>query len=694
MDSTRISKRRLLKAFVTIVLSLLMGNALSAQTQVGIVKTRGRMVNGELVRGKGIPDATVQLKDRSVLSQKTNGTFSFPVTGQKYAVKSVQKAGYQLLDPQVCREYDLSRDTLYLVMETPEQIRFDEMEKERSLRKKLETKLQEKEDEILAMNVTLEEKNRLLSTINWQRQEVEKSISTLAKQHASIDYDVLDDFQRQVNINLELGEIDKAFSLLNSRGSMESRIREIHWEQVMEKEEEDELARREEKLFQSKQGTQKKLEDAAADCYSYYRGFFQNFQLDSAFYYLGLRASLDTLNVDWQMDAGSSATLLDQELAMMYFRRVVRHASPTDRVLMECYEGMARIYEIERKYSKALECYTEALRIADAIGDDHERLILNSLIAKQYSKDGDYSKELEHIKNTLPILNKIYGANDKMMADYYDRLGAAYKHLGDYSKAIDSFRKSLAIRKDAIAYEKAETYMNICLLYYNQGDYKKAVDNGLKAISLMKDFLNLDESMTYHGGVANAYRKMGNLPKALEYYQKALTLYETYSYSNEYEAMLTYEVAGDCCKEMKDYSKSVEYYKKASEICVKMYGLEHQDVALIYNRIGVNYLNLKDLSMAREYFLAAYAIMKKLHEGAYPDLITVIDNIGWTYYLSGNYTVALVYFRNALENRIALYGPDDPRLATSYENLAEAYYLADEKSLAEEYSQKAKALSK
>ena len=121
-----------------VIAGLLATMSLFAQTQTGIVKTRGRMVNGQLVRGKGIPDATVQLADRSVLSRKSNGVFSFPVKGQVFQVKSVTKSGYQLLDPQACREYALSRDTLYLVMDTPEQQRYDELEKERTLRRKLE----------------------------------------------------------------------------------------------------------------------------------------------------------------------------------------------------------------------------------------------------------------------------------------------------------------------------------------------------------------------------------------------------------------------------------------------------------------------------------------------------------------------------------------------------------------------------
>ena len=692
-DTTRISMRLLLKALVATGFSLLMGSALSAQTQVGIVKTRGRMVNGQLVRGKGIPDATVQLKDRSVLSQKASGAFSFPVTGQKYSVKSVQKAGYQLLDPQVCREYDLSRDTLYLVMEKPEQIRFDEMEKERRLRKELQTKLQEKEDEILAMNVTLEEKNHLLDQIDWQRQEIEKTISTLAKQYSAIDYDLLDDFQRKVNLLLEEGEIDKALSLLNSKGSMESRIQEIRRELAMEKEEEDELARREETLFKSKQVTQKKVEDAAADCYNYYRGFYENLQLDSALFYLELRASLDTLNVNWQYDAGACWSFYDDELAMLYFRRVLRHASPTDRALMDCYVSMA-LMNSGKDDTKALEYNTEALRIADVIGEDLDRMSLNSRVAQLYHKKGDYVKELEYLQNAIPIAKEIYGADHDILAVYDNRTGYVYREMKDYSKALDCFRKALDKRKNSISFEKAECYFNISLVYSDKGDYKKAVNNGLKAISLMEDFSSFDENKTYHGWVANIYARMENYPKAVEYFQKALTLYETYPHSDESEAEITYEAAGACYEKMKDYSKAVEYFKKALSLLEKEHGSEHPDIASLYSRIGYNYYQQGVFMEALHAYQNALTTFEAIFGTVHPDVADACDNLGTLYFNADMYGSAVIYYKYAVQIRERLYGPDDPRLATSYENLAEAYSLSDEQTLAEEYYKKAKALRK
>ena len=103
--------------------ALLFGLFATAQTQQGYVKTKGRMVNGQLVPGQGLKGATVSVKGRTaVLVNADDGAFSFPVTEMQFRLDSVKKKGYQLVDLDLCpRTYTPSKNPLYIVMETPEQ---------------------------------------------------------------------------------------------------------------------------------------------------------------------------------------------------------------------------------------------------------------------------------------------------------------------------------------------------------------------------------------------------------------------------------------------------------------------------------------------------------------------------------------------------------------------------------------------
>ena len=138
-------KRLLLIGFISFIALLA-----SAQTQQGFVKTKGRMVNGQLVPGKGLKSATVSVHGRtSVLVKGDDGAFSFPSPEPQYRLDSVRKKGYQLVDMDVCpRLYARSANPLFIVMETPEQQLQDQLMAERKIRRNLQKQLQDKEDEI------------------------------------------------------------------------------------------------------------------------------------------------------------------------------------------------------------------------------------------------------------------------------------------------------------------------------------------------------------------------------------------------------------------------------------------------------------------------------------------------------------------------------------------------------------------
>ena len=122
-----------MKKLILLSLALLMSALAVAQTQKGYVKTKGRIVNGQLVPGQGLPGATVNIQGgNSVGVRNADGSFSFVVPARTFMVQSVQKIGYELVDPDVTtRLHQQSGNGLYLVMETPEQQLEDQLGRRR-----------------------------------------------------------------------------------------------------------------------------------------------------------------------------------------------------------------------------------------------------------------------------------------------------------------------------------------------------------------------------------------------------------------------------------------------------------------------------------------------------------------------------------------------------------------------------------
>ena len=483
-----------------------------AQTQQGIVKTRGRMVDGKLYSGKGLQGATIQIKNRSAIVSKEDGTFSFPLRENNYCLQSVAKKGYQLVDLEICRNHRYSADPLYLVMETPELQQADQLAKERKLRRDLEIRLQQQEDEVENLNVSLEEKNRLLQEINQQRDGIKTIIEDLSKYYSTLDYDQLDEFQRRVTIFLENGQLESADSLLRSRGDIKKRINEIRKEQETEAKEEEELAQRQENLTSSIIGTKKKLEAVAADCYNYHLRFLQAHQQDSAAYYIELRANLDTTNVNWMFDAASFfLTQNNINKSESYFIQILSYVRTQLETGSHEYD-----LDLSRILNNLAILYSKSNRIKEA-----ENMFFEAIsIRRQLAEENPFVYE-PYLAQSLNNLATIY-FNRKEMSESETMLLEAL-----------NIRKSLA-EKDPNKYllDVAVTYSNLAALYIADSLYFEKSEKMYKEALGIYRKLSENKTSTYEQDIAiilfnlsMLYTKMNQKVAGKKSYLEAMDIY-------------------------------------------------------------------------------------------------------------------------------------------------------------------------
>ena len=363
--------------FLVLSSLLLISLYASAQTQQGVVKTKGRMVNGRHVAGQGLSGATVTIQGRNAVQSQTNGGFSFPIPSKTFMLQGVQKNGYQLVDPDATRKaYQYSPNTFYIVMETPDQQSEDKLAVERKIRRTLQRQLQQREDELEELKaqnkLTQEEYRKAMQQLYNDQQNNEKLIADMAKEYAEMDYDQMDELNRQISDAILNGELTKADSLLRTKGDVNSRIAEVRKAQRAEAQEEAELAQRQENLAASKEGTKKKLEDFARDCKNYFDRFEMSNQHDSAAYYIELRAELDTTNAEWQFDAAHYLRNQNQyRKAQVFYERALCLFQQLAKKEPQTYEpwvaltlnNLAAYYTDIHRTNEAKMMYMESLSI-------------------------------------------------------------------------------------------------------------------------------------------------------------------------------------------------------------------------------------------------------------------------------------------------------------------------------------------
>lgn len=381
-------KAFLWRFFILLFLPLaIMTSTAQGQTQHGVVKTKGRMVNGQLVHGQGLVGATVTVKGRTAIGvQNGNGSFSFPVPGQTFVVSSVIKKGYQLVDADAApRQYSFSSTPIYLVMETPDEHLQDQLTAERKIRRTLQRRLNTLENEIEARNISFQEKQQLLEQLYRQQEGDEKLIAEMARRYAEMDFDLLDETNRHISDAILDGRLTEADSLLRTKGDLHVRIAEVQKAQAAEAREAAELARRQKTLAESRAGTQAKLADVARDCYTRYELCKMTYQMDSAAIYLVMRAELDSTNAIWQRD-----------VAQFLFN----YLSVTN---------------------PSIEYATRALRLAEEQQVEELQAELHMLLGDIYDSEKEQEEANEHYQIGATIIYKKYGESHPYVAEYFYR---------------------------------------------------------------------------------------------------------------------------------------------------------------------------------------------------------------------------------------------------------------------------------
>ena len=663
---------------VFIYIMLLMAELTMAQTQQGVVKTKGRMVNGKHVKGTALTGAVVSVKGQNAVAVKNaDGSFSFPTVNRSFFIQSVTKNGYQLVDADAApKAYAYSTNPLILLLETPSQQAEDRLAAERKIRRTLQRQLQQREDELEELKaqnkLTHEEYQGRLQQLYDDQNNNEKLIADMAKEYSQIDYDQLDELNRQISDAILNGELTKADSLLRTKGDINSRVAEVRKAQQIEAEREKEIARQQQELSVSQKGTKKKLEDIAQDCKNYFDRYKMSNQHDSAAYYIELRAELDTTNADWQFDA--ACYYQDQNL----FRKAE-----------SCYERALQLYRLLSKIDSLT--YEPAMAIT-----------LNDM-ANLYSKNQRYEDCELMYKEALEIHMRQLQSNPQDVANTLNNLAILYMNTKRYEESESMYKKALGIMSrrgedyPIDYYERglANTLNNLAILYKITKRLEESESMCKKALEILRR-LAKEEPLYYEADVANTlnnlaslYSNTQRLDESEAMYKEALEIRRRLAASNpqayEPDVAHTLNNLANLYQTTQRFDESESMYKEALEIRRRLSASNPQayepDVAQTLNSLAILYADTQRLEESEAMYKEALEIRRRLaasNPQAYePDVAHTLNNLALLYKDIQRFEESEAMYKEALEiyRRLAASNPRayEPDVAMTLNNLANLY---------------------
>ena len=591
-----------------------------AQKQEGYVRTLEKANRPS----QGIEGVSVNILEYpNTLVTKKGGKFSFAIPGKKqgdsFKVSRIQKKGFTLVDKHItgCKHSYSVTVPIEIVMVSDKQLAAD--------KKMIEDKAYAKAKNTYEKRVADLERQLAEKTIDEQAYYAEcerlsddydsytQLISDMAERYAMTDYKGLSDLNRQILECIENAELERADSLINSKGDFDQREQELRAQMEFNEATAELLAK-------SQQDAEFKLNDLAQDYYNKHTIHADNYLNDSAAYYLIKRAALDTANLDWQRDAGYFIQnfLADYELAMKYYQRglsqaIAQYGEHSDWVAWSCTD-----------------------------------------IGSIYFKQDDYSQAMEYFQKSLAICEDIFGTENPEVASCYSNIGKVHISQGNYAQALEYCQKALAICEHAYDTEHpdiAYAYNNISEVYYKQRNYDQALQYCQKALGIRERFLGTEhpDVAASYDNIGILYSILGNYDQALEYYQKALTIKERVFGTDHPEAAMTYKNIGVLFSRQGDFAKGIEYFEKSLAIKERIYGMEHFDVITTIMDIGKNYSEQGDFVHASECFQKVIDIIERIPETENVDFAQCYANIGTFYALQQcDFVHALEYLQKSL----------------------------------------------
>jgi CHAT domain-containing protein/tetratricopeptide (TPR) repeat protein len=253
--------------------------------------------------------------------------------------------------------------------------------------------------------------------------------------------------------------------------------------------------------------------------------------------------------------------------------------------------NIAQDYYALGDFQKGLEQNQEALRLANENAMEGRLAGILDNMGNYYTALKDFPRAIEAHTQALEMDR----ARGQVRPDTILNIGNVYHGLGNYPLAISSFESAyVEFDKRKASVGMAFALSNIGSSYLESGDYDKALEYFLRAQPLKARFLPDDPTSFYN--IASVYRLKGQLPKALEFIDKAVDL----SIKTGDNSLLAdaYVERSDAYRDLGDYRRALDNSSKALELA-KKFGYRN---VLWSSRLSASnaYVGLKERAMAKQ----------------------------------------------------------------------------------------------
>jgi tetratricopeptide (TPR) repeat protein len=249
-----------------------------------------------------------------------------------------------------------------------------------------------------------------------------------------------------------------------------------------------------------------------------------------------------------------------------------------------------------KQYSEAIEKCKEALRIRK-LHTDNDRDVADSLfdIGNLYDEWGKYEEAVPYLKGSLKLYRRLFGDEDISIANCQNKLGSLYWKLGDTERAIDSFTDALYVCEEADGEDEHEgllvtVYKGLGDCYFHTGELDLALESFISCVKMQKVVFGDDciEMAATCECIGLVYEKKNKHEEAMQFYNKALALFEQHLGKSSSECLGTHMKISNALLSESKYEDAIHNLRECAQLYTKeRRGGKSEEVAMIYHQLGM-----------------------------------------------------------------------------------------------------------
>lgn len=363
--------------------------------------------------------------------------------------------------------------------------------------------------------------------------------------------------------------------------------------------------------------------------------------------------------------------------------------------VVDCYYKLSQNYQWLAEYQKSIEMAKKSASIcAEKLGENRLEearaywLVSNTNIAIE-----QHGPTMEYCEKAAQILRKTSLESSSLMGNIYSEMSKVYHRKRDYIKAMDAAEKSVAILSRTLGPDHSDTHSakNVLAMILDERGYNaKAIEIYESIIRGQKNPVGrakIKVSICYYN-MANVYAEIGEVEKALEYHNHAMSMVTPIVGFKHPMIATYYNGLGTANGRLEKYKEALEYFRKSLSIKISLFGPRNIRVSNSYSNMGNCYFHVDSVGRALEVYNLALDIRRENLGEKNPAVAASLRDIAHYYEFVKNYDTAKNYFLKSVQMFEELLGRRNPEVATSYYDLGNFTVKTRKWDQALEYFQK------